>query len=375
MPRKGENIYKRKDGRWEGRYIRTYEGSRARYGYIYGKSYGDVRKKLIEKKAEASARKEGKDVEDDLFMNISERWLDSCKNTCKESTIIKYRNLLEYYIKPYIGNNRMSTVRTHMVTNMMLELSCCGGRKSNGLSVKTIADLTSIMRRIRKFALAHHYWLDFEVEEIRLRKESRELRIFDHKEQQILCEFLINNKCLCHAGMLICLYTGIRIGELCALKWEDISLEKKTLHIQKTMLRIQTEDEKQKTKVIITSPKSLSSVRTIPVQDMLVEYLARFEEKPGAYLLTGSEEKYVEPRTMQNRFKSVLKKCGVHSANFHALRHTFATRCVEAGFDIKSLSEILGHSSVNITLNRYVHPTMELKRSNMNKLTEFLTVR
>ena len=175
--------------------------------------------------------------------------------------------------------------------------------------------------------------------------------------------------------MLICLYTGIRIGELCALQWDDISLEKKTLHIQKTMLRIQTDDENQKTKVVITPPKSSCSVRTIPVQDILVEYLARFEEGPDAYLLTGSAEKYIEPRTMQNRFKSVLNKCGIHSANFHALRHTFATRCVEAGFDVKSLSEILGHSSVNITLNRYVHPTMEMKRSNMNRLSEFLTVR
>lgn len=375
MPRKGENIYKRKDGRWEGRYIRTYEGNRAKYGYVYGKSYSDVKKELIEKKAGAGIGKGRNELQDDLFTNISDLWLDSCRNVCKESTIIKYKNLLEYYIKPYMGNTRISTINTHMITDMLFELACCGGRKSVGLSVKTISDISSIMRRIRKFALAENFCLDFEIEEIRLRKEPRELRIFDRKEQSLLCDFLIENKCLCHAGMLICLYTGIRIGELCALKWDDISLEKKTLHIQKTMLRIQTDDGEQKTKIVITPPKSPCSVRTIPVQDMLVAYLARFEKGPDAYLLTGSAEKYVEPRTMQNRFKSVLKKCGIHSANFHALRHTFATRCVEAGFDTKSLSEILGHSSVNITLNRYVHPTMELKRSNMNKLCEFLTVR
>lgn len=376
MPRKGENIYKRRDGRWEGRYIRAYEGNRAKYGYVYGKSYGDVKKKLIEKKAGFRNGKENEEVPDELFMSVAGMWLESCKNSCKESTVVKYRNLLEHYINPYIGKVSLGAVKTAMVTDMLLELSCCGGKKSEGLSVKTISDIISLMRQIRKYAVSEHYQADFEIDRIKLGKEqTAELRIFDREEQALLCDFLTGNRSLCNAGMLICLYTGIRIGELCALKWKDISLEKKILHIRKTMLRIQTGDGEKKTKVIITPPKSPCSVRTIPVQDMIIEYLVQFEEVPDAYLLTGSAEKYIEPRTMQYRFKSVLRDCGIYNANFHALRHTFATRCVEAGFDIKSLSEILGHSSVNITLNRYVHPTMDLKRSNMNKLSEYLTVR
>ena len=133
-------------------------------------------------------------------------------------------------------------------------------------------------------------------------------------------------------------------------------------------------DAPTKTYISIDEPKSKCSIRTIPIPDNIMADLRRAYVN-NAFVLTGSRISYVEPRTMENRFKAILEKCGIEDANFHALRHSFATRCVEVGFDIKSLSEILGHANVNITLNRYVHPTMELKRENMDKLSALFAVR
>ena len=143
-------------------------------------------------------------------------------------------------------------------------------------------------------------------------------------------------------------------------------MNEQKLHICKTMQRVRVENG-ARTKIVTTPPKSECSVRDIPLSDWICKYLGDAYQA-GSFLLTGDMEKSIEPRTMQNRFKSVLVACGIEDANFHALRHTFATKCVEAGFDAKCLSEILGHASVNITLNRYVHPTMALKREYMAKL-------
>ena len=142
------------------------------------------------------------------------------------------------------------------------------------------------------------------------------------------------------------------------------------------MQRIQVKgNSDHKSEIIISAPKSECSVRDVPIPDKLLLMLQKRQNAPYTYFLTGKTNLYVEPRTMQNRFKSTIKKAGIALANFHALRHTFATRCIELGFDIKSLSEILGHASVNITLNRYVHPSMELKQKNMNKLSDLLAVK
>ena len=191
-----------------------------------------------------------------------------------------------------------------------------------------------------------------------------------------LSDYLRNNLNLYNLGILVCLYTGFRIGEICALKWGNVSFQEKVIYVHQTMQRLQcSESGESKTQIIISNPKSNSSVRKIPIPDELFNLIDQYTFPENAYFLTGTSKQYVEPRNMQNKFKKAIKECGIENANFHALRHTFATRCVELGFDIKSLSEILGHSSVNITLNRYVHPSMELKQQNMNKLSELLAVK
>ena len=160
------------------------------------------------------------------------------------------------------------------------------------------------------------------------------------------------------------MFTGLRIGELCALKWSDIDLSQRTISVSRTIQRIKVQGG---TQLIITEPKSISSVREIPIPDCILPLLKNFCSKGESYILSGTA-KPVEPRTMQYRFQALLKKAKLPSIHFHALRHMFATNCVELGFDVKSLSEILGHSGVEITLNRYVHSSLERKKAFMKKL-------
>ncbi len=170
----------------------------------------------------------------------------------------------------------------------------------------------------------------------------------------------------------LCLFTGIRIGEVCALQCSDIDFENGILKIQKTVQRIKNEYGQQKTKVIIDIPKTQNSVRKIPLPSMILSKLQKFivahEKKNDDFLFSSDNKKPIDVRTVQKRFSSALCRCHIRKVRFHIIRHTFATKWVNANFDIKSLSEILGHSSVNITLSLYVHPSIETKRKQINEL-------
>ena len=172
-------------------------------------------------------------------------------------------------------------------------------------------------------------------------------------------------------GIILAKEAGLRIGEICALQWNDFDLDKGTVCINKTLQRVKNTDEKttSKTKIIITAPKSQKSVREIPLSDKLMAIVKKLYnyENSDTYVVTGTK-KYSEPRKIQRKFMKLLKSFGIMHVCFHGLRHLFATEAVENGFDIKSLSEILGHSTVKFTLDRYVHGSFELKRANMNKM-------
>jgi integrase len=163
---------------------------------------------------------------------------------------------------------------------------------------------------------------------------------------------------------LFALFTGIRIGELCALQWDDIKDNK--IHISKTMQRIKNEDGIST--VMITEPKTDKSNRFIPVPPAIYELIEKYR-KPKGYVIRQANDKFIEPRLLQKKFGEITSACGLENVNFHALRHTFATRCIESGFDVKTLSEILGHTNVRTTMDRYVHSSFELKQKNMEKLT------
>lgn len=377
MPRKGENIYKRKDGRWEGRYVRSRSGKKAIYGYVYAKSYTDVKKRLIMKRAECALednKPSASAMKDILFSDLSEMWLHSVQASVKESSWIKYRNILRCSIIPQLGNRYLSEIDYSAVSFLCNDLLESGGKDHGGLSAKTVADALSLTKAVIKYGSQMKYTTDRTALDVSVKVKSIPLRVLSMQEQKILISDITEELDFTGLGIYICLFTGIRVGELCALTWDDISLENNLIYIHRTMQRIQTPDDEKKTTILIAEPKSQCSIRYIPIADTLREKLVQQTIKEG-YVLTGDKIRYVEPRTMQNRFKVIVERCGIRDAHFHTLRHTFATRCIEVGFDVKSLSEILGHANVNITLNRYVHPSVELKQKNMNKLSKLFPVK
>ena len=178
--------------------------------------------------------------------------------------------------------------------------------------------------------------------------ETKEAEVFNKDERSRLQSYLQNNL---NKSILLTMYSGIRIGEMCALKWSDIDYENGIVRVSKALQRVSDKSGRGKTKIAITSPKSKTSVKDIPVPPFILDILKQEKRSEEYYILSGTS-KPVKPRTMQNRFKAVLKNCGIRNANFHLLHHTYATMCIENGFDAKTVSELLGHSNVNITLNR-----------------------
>lgn len=236
--------------------------------------------------------------------------------------------------------------------------------KTAGLSVKTAIDIIGLLKRSLKPMGIN---LQIKLPRYRLPKP----RVLSQPEQAALVRAAQRDGDPEGFGVLLSLFTGIRIGELCSLKWGDISLSDGVLNVNRTIRRIENcGGGRHRTVIDIGSPKSASSVRRIPLPQFLLQMVAEKKKNAGEddYILSGNH-KYVEPRRCQYRFKRLIQRAGIQDINFHALRHTFATRCVELGIDIKTVSELLGHSSVNMTLNRYVHPAVEHQRECMEKLS------
>lgn len=382
MSRKGENIYKRKDGRWEGRYIKARSQSgKAVYGYVYAPTYKEAKRKRnqaiinIESNLTAFHKISGNTIPPCFIRKLADDWMNSIQSQIKKSSYVKYHNILHSYILPEFDNVPLNELTSSRIQKFCDDLLIHGGSSGEGLSPKTVLDILSLMRSLLRYAQIQGYQPPSNGKDILIRQTAPDTVVIPRSSQEILCRYLYANMSERNLGILLCLFTGMRVGEICALKWEDFSFQEKSIHVHNTMQRLQIPDSTtQKTCVVITSPKSKCSIRTIPIPDRLIQLIQKEFPNRQGYVLATVNEKYIEPRTMQNYFRYVQKQCGLVPVNFHALRHTFATRCIEFGFDIKSLSEILGHATVNITLNRYVHPSMELKQQNMQKLSSLLTV-
>lgn len=364
--RKGENIFKRKDGRWEARYIKGYEPSgKAKYGFCYGKTYSEAKEKAAKHKAALVSGIPAKAANSRrCFSFYCDEWLKLRKNKIRESTYIKYCTVLEKHIKPWLGGCFARGITTGMVDDFSNKLL------TEGLAVKTVHDILVVLHGILKYTAAQFPGV-FQAVEINYPKEKRrEMRVLTREEQNRFAEFLMNDTDSCKFGTLLMLLSGIRIGELCALKWGNIDLAERTIRISATLQRLHNADinAQNRTKIIIGSPKSDNSARVIPLTEYALTLCRRFQaDNPEAYILTGTE-KLMEPRALQYRIEKYTRECGLEGVHAHTLRHTFATRAVEVGFEIKSLSEVLGHANTTVTLERYVHSSMELKRTNMEKL-------
>lgn len=380
MPRRGENIYKRKDGRWEGRYIKCHINGKAQYGYIYAKSYKEAKERLNQAKnlnmnTTAKICKSVKTQNATTFYEISTQWLNMKAATIKLSSYTRYSNLLNTYLYPQYRDTLIEDISPTSVDSYINMLLTDGKKNKTGLAPKTVQCIISLLKSILDYAYRMNHVSSISTSYINIKQEHKPMHILSITDQNALTAYIYENPTPTNIGILLCLYTGMRIGEICALKWSDILWDEHCVLIEKTLQRLQNStDIVSKTSIVITSPKSSCSIRKVPLPDELYNVLQKYKQNDETFILTGTIS-YVEPRTMQNRYKSILKQCNIKDINFHSLRHTFATRCIERGFDVKSLSEVLGHANVNITLNRYVHPSMEQKQRNMNLLTDLLSVK
>lgn len=375
MSKRGENIYKRKDGRWEGRYIkeRSADG-KARYAYVYGKSYADAKQKLLDRRI-TQAQNIDCSPSHIKYGDILRNWIAMSRIHIKESTYSRYVHLANAHILPYLGELPTSKLTTQTVEKHISFLLNKGRvDKKGGLAPKTVSDILTLIKGSIDYANCSGYSVNCYLDRLTVKKTQLDMRVLSVDEQHRLCDILMRDMNLTKFGVLLCMYTGIRIGEVCALKWERIDFSEGILSIRETLQRIQATDVGacKKTKIVITEPKSKKAVRDIPLPGFVLEYAASLKHNPKAYILTGCSDRYIEPRSLQYTFKKYTQECGLTDVNYHALRHTFATRCIELGFDVKTLSELLGHSSVNITLNRY--PQLKSKKivaaSLLNRVSE-----
>lgn len=371
MSKRGENITKRKDGRWEARYIKGYENGKAVYGYLYGKSYAEAKQKKEDALRTSKELSHSKRTE--TFNDLLDCFLLQKKYCVKESTYAHYCNLVERHIRAELGSLRLCDLSAYAIERYADEKLSNGKVNSkDGLSPKTVKDLLTLIKSVLKYGVTKGLIPSNVISFSAPKVIKKDIEILSKDEQKTLEKSTICADNL-HFGIYLCLYTGMRIGEVCALQWKDIDLINSTININKTIQRISNYDgqaEIKKTKIVIASPKSMASKRTIPLPLMLCEQLSRRKQaycSGTSYFLTDSE-RFIEPRNYYARYKEVLYNCGLSQYTFHALRHTFATRCIEIGFDPKVLSEILGHTDVKITLDRYVHPSLDRKRTCMELL-------
>ncbi len=371
MSKTGENINKRKDGRWEARYVKgKNENGKTIFGYVYGKTYDEAMQKKILAMQNMVYTQEDKKL---LFAEALDAFMDKKKNSVKASTYSHYCDVIEKHIRPVLGKLPIQSI-TGQTIERFADQKLKNGRidGNGGLAAKNVRDMLSIIKMALDIAQSNNI-IQNKVSFSRPRLNHRKIEILSSDEQAIILAQSTSYDPR-KFGYYLCLQTGLRIGEICALKWSDIDFENEVINVQRTVLRISdTADNiiKGRTKLIFDSPKTRSSERIIPIPHSLAEQLSRLRgsAEEDLFVLTGSKH-CLEPRTYSYSYKHFLKENNIHDYSFHALRHTFATRCIEKGFDAKSLSEILGHSNVKITLERYVHPSLALKREHMQKLTE-----
>lgn len=365
MARHGENIYKRKDGRWEGRYKRGVRADgTAKYSSIYGKTYAEVKAALSEKRVNTA----GSAVPKSLTLNsLFSIWFSDIRLKVKESTYMNYQMKFEKHISSSLGKTLYERMTVEKLNDFVQ------AKLSSGLSPKYTADIVAVIKSVCRFGKKRFGYEDKSVFMVIPKGKPKEKELLDKTEQARLNNYLIANPTLSNVGILLSAATGIRIGELCALKWENINLEKRIMTVRNTVQRIKNIDGETATKLVVTLPKSSSSVRVIPLPEFIVPILSEFKANNSCYLLSGTGC-IVEPRVMQYRFKHILKELKLSDVSFHSLRHLFATNCIAIGVDVKSLSEILGHSGVEITLNRYVHSSMERKAEYMKSVSALFSV-
>lgn len=366
---------KRKHIKNKDAYIKAYNVVRkTKFSSVYLKSYYENTKGSNEKRYKNKKNTSYSKSNQILLKNVLYLWLDNNRARIKEATYSKYKRLIETHIIPQLGSVNIKNITSVSINKFLYEKSKNGKLDGSGaLSPSYVKTISFILSSAIRFAVQEGFRDKIDINIITPQNKSKRLDVFSPKEQLVFEQYIYKNLNDKNIGMLLSLYVGLRIGEVCALKWSDIDFDEKTIHIKNTVSRISIVNKscsQSKTKLQITNAKTVSSNRIIPIPSMLLSILFQLN-KTGEFVLKGSAYPYLDPRTLQYAFHKTLKDCGLRDINFHTLRHTFATRCIESGMDVKSLSEILGHSSVNITLNTYVHSSVGLKRKQIEAMVSF----
>ena len=359
MARRQRNIYKRNDGRYEARFIKYRdENGKAVYGSVYAKTYGEVKDRLetakltIAVSSHAALPNAHKRI-----VRVAEEYLETHKILIKTSTYWVYHGYIKNHIRPYFENMCCNKLNQKQMQTFV------ANKLESGLSVALTQSVFTFMKK----ALANT--VDANVFQVSFPKNSKpQIDVLTVDEQKRLEAVAKATDNINKVGIILCLYTGIRVGELCGLMWNDIDFDGRQLYIRRTMQRIKCNDTTTKTKIMYQLPKSKSSQRAIPLPEFLLNILKEYRnDSVGEYILM-KNGRAIEPRVMQYRFQQLLKLAKIRPRSFHITRHCMAVRALETGFDIKTLSEILGHSSPVVTLKRYAHVLDEHKRRSMDSL-------
>lgn len=303
-----------------------------------------------------------------MYNEILDEWLRVRKSGFAMSTYEKYRRICQKYIFPFFEKIDIREINADVLDCYRLFLTeklIIAQASQYGDTAKCAAMLVNngfdYAAELQLVDIAPHFIL-------KSRTNHGEISIFTDEEQSKIESYCINNMDGYSFGVLLCLYTGLRIGELCALKWGDIDISEGVINIRRTAQRLKKDENN--TFLCVSYPKTASSVRKIPIPDCIMEIVKDFwkGQTDDIYIFTNSPDLPAEPRTFQYRYRKYLEEAEVRYRKFHTLRHTFATRCISFGMDMKTLSEILGHSNVRITLEYYCHTTMEHKKEQMNRL-------
>lgn len=368
MARRTDNIHKRKDGRWEGRYkIGNTSTGKTKYRSVYGKTYTEVKNKMYDVSViTTSTPTNRRDLKLCELLNL---WFNANSVKHKGSTENKYLWTMEKHIIPELGNLKLSQI-TSAVINDFLKRKLTSGRLDNkgGLSASTVKGILIIIDAALKYGVAEELCLPLKTPIYKPSQPKKQITILDKTEQLQIEKSFTDDITITELGILISLHTGLRIGEVCALQWKDIDFNNRLIYVHHTLSRVRCKSGERKTVYILDEPKTKNSKRSVPINSFLLPILEVAKTHSTSPFVVSENESFINPRTYEYRYHKAIKNCGIKRINYHALRHTFATRCIESGCDYKTLSEMLGHSSVKITMDIYVHSSIELKRNEIEKL-------
>lgn len=297
------------------------------------------------------------------IQQVAKLWQEDKKQYVKKSTISSYLLLLENHLLPEFGVK--STIPEEEAQAFVFK------KLESGLSKKTIKDMLIVLKMVLKFG-AKHKWLTYQPFDIQFptERKQQQLEVLSKAQQKTIMQYIKSNFTFRNLGVYLCLSTGMRIGEVCALTWEDIDIANGVIHINKTIQRIYNIDEDmRKTELIIDTPKTKNSHREIPISNDLLKLVKPFKKivNNSFFVLTNAATP-TEPRTYRNYYSSLMEEMGMPKLKFHGLRHSFATRCIESNCDYKTVSVLLGHANISTTLNLYVHPNFEQKKKAINQM-------